>query len=362
MNIKTTQDINAKTYDVLIIGAGIAGLSAAKVLEAEGFSVALVDKGRGLGGRLATRRTGELRLDHGGQYFTASDARFQAEVEAWLEQGIVKPWFDSLTFQDGTPDAHPRPRYIPTEAGMTSLPKALAQSLKADAYLGQRVVKLTQDDQKWQAHLENNMEDAAILEGRQLIVTAPVPQTLALLDASNIALSDAQAHALAGVEYAPSVAVMAVTKHGSPAFDYPHGVAFTDSPSVRWLACNVAKYDQVSENQQAFTIHSTPNYAKAHFDDPFEDLQNDLLSAVEGITQISPSDYDTVQVHRWRYALVETPLASPVFALGLPTDFPPCYLAGDAFGMGSKIETAWLSGLETALCLNDRAKSTAKST
>ncbi|MFN9691077.1 MAG: NAD(P)/FAD-dependent oxidoreductase [Vampirovibrionales bacterium] len=358
MNIKTLETVRETPYDVLIIGAGMAGLSAAKVLEAQGLSVALVDKGRGLGGRLATRRMGELRLDHGGQYFTASDARFQAEVDAWLEQGIVKPWFDSLSFQDGTPDAHPRPRYIPTEAGMTSLPKALAQSLNADAYLGQRVIKLTQDDQKWQAHLE----DGAILEGRQLIVTAPVPQTLALLDASGIALSDSQAHALAGVEYAPSIAVMAVTKHGSPAFKHPQGVAFTDDSSVRWLACNVAKYDQTSENQQAFTVHSTPNYAKAHFDDPLEDLQNDLLSAVEGITQISPSDYDTVQVHRWRYALVETPLASPVFALDLPTDFPPCYLAGDAFGMGSKIETAWLSGLETGLRLKDRAKSTTKST
>ncbi len=358
MNIKTTPEISDKLYDVLIIGAGIAGLSAAKVLETEGLSVALVDKGRGLGGRLATRRMGELRLDHGGQYFTASDARFQAEVETWLQQGIVKPWFDSLTFEDSTPDVHPRPRYIPTEAGMTSLPKALAQSLNADAYLGLRVVKLTQDAQKWQAHLE----DGVILEGRQLIVTAPVPQTLALLDASNIALSDAQSHALSSVEYAPSIAVMAVTKPNSPKFEYPHGVAFTENASVRWLACNVAKYDQASENQQAFTIHSTPNYAKAHFDDPLEDLQNDLLSAVEGVTQVKPSDYDTVQIHRWRYALVETSVESPVFALDLPTDFPPCYLAGDAFGIGSKIETAWLSGLETALRLNDRTKSTAKYT
>ena len=52
MNIKTTEQIQNKLYDVLIIGAGMAGLSAAKVLEAQGLSVALVDKGRGLGGRL----------------------------------------------------------------------------------------------------------------------------------------------------------------------------------------------------------------------------------------------------------------------------------------------------------------------
>jgi renalase len=358
MNIKTTENLENKLYDVLIIGAGIAGLSAAKALEDEGLSVALIDKGRGLGGRLATRRIGELRLDHGGQYFTASDARFQAEVDAWLEAGIVKTWFNTLHFQDGTPDAHPRPRYIPSEAGMTALPKALANALKADAFLGQRVVKLTQAGQKWQAHLE----DGAILEGRQLIVTAPVPQTLALFEASNIALSDDQAHALASVEYAPSIAVMAVTKHGSPTFEYPQGVAFTGNASVRWLACNIAKYTQTSENQQAYTIHSTPEYAKAHFDDPLEVLQNDLLLAVEGITHVKPSDYETVQTHRWRYALVETPLASPVFALDLPTDFPPCYLAGDAFGRGAKIETAWVSGLETSLLLKDRAKSTTKAT
>jgi renalase len=350
MNIKTTEQLENKIYDVLIIGAGMAGLSAAKVLETEGLSVALVDKGRGLGGRLATRRMGELRLDHGGQYFTASDARFQAEVEAWVDAGIVKPWFETLSFQDGTPDAHPRPRYIPTAAGMTSLPKALAHGLKADTTLGQRVVKLTHADQKWQLHLE----DGAILEGHHLIVTAPVPQTLALFEASNIALSEAQAHALASVAYAPSIAVMAVSKPNSPTFEYPQGVALTGNASVRWMACNVAKYAQTSENQQALTVHSTPEYAKAHFDDPLEDIQNDLLLAIEGITQVKPSDYETVQVHRWRYALVETPLTSPVFALDLPTDFPPCYLAGDAFGVGARIETAWLSGLETGLYhLND---------
>ncbi|MEY3368848.1 MAG: hypothetical protein RI973_2003, partial [Bacteroidota bacterium] len=40
-----------KDHDVLIIGAGIAGLSAARRLHTAGWQVAVFDKGRGPGGR-----------------------------------------------------------------------------------------------------------------------------------------------------------------------------------------------------------------------------------------------------------------------------------------------------------------------
>ena len=41
---------------VVVIGAGIAGLVAARELSANDVTVQLVDKGRSVGGRLATRR------------------------------------------------------------------------------------------------------------------------------------------------------------------------------------------------------------------------------------------------------------------------------------------------------------------
>ena len=55
--------------DVLIIGGGLAGLTAATILTEKGKIAIVLDKGRGPGGRMSTRRMGEARCDHGAQFF-----------------------------------------------------------------------------------------------------------------------------------------------------------------------------------------------------------------------------------------------------------------------------------------------------
>ena len=61
------------TADAIVIGAGLSGLIAAGTLQANGARVLVLDKGRGVGGRLATRRTHSGIFDHGAQFFTAGD-------------------------------------------------------------------------------------------------------------------------------------------------------------------------------------------------------------------------------------------------------------------------------------------------
>ena len=68
---------------VLVVGAGMAGLSCARVLHEAGRQVTVVDKSRGLGGRMSTRRGDDWQADHGAQYFTARDADFINEVARW---------------------------------------------------------------------------------------------------------------------------------------------------------------------------------------------------------------------------------------------------------------------------------------
>ena len=46
--------------NVVVIGAGMSGIACARALQAEGVTVRLIDKGRGVGGRMSTRRAAVL--------------------------------------------------------------------------------------------------------------------------------------------------------------------------------------------------------------------------------------------------------------------------------------------------------------
>ncbi len=77
---------------IIIIGAGLAGLIAARELDAAGADVLVLDKGRSPGGRLATRRVGGATLDHGAQFFTVRSPAFAKTVDDWLARGLVHAW------------------------------------------------------------------------------------------------------------------------------------------------------------------------------------------------------------------------------------------------------------------------------
>ena len=75
---------------IIIVGAGLAGLMAAQSCVQAGHNVIVFDKGRSVGGRLATRRIDSAVLDHGAQFFTVRDAAFQIHVDTWFSAGVVR--------------------------------------------------------------------------------------------------------------------------------------------------------------------------------------------------------------------------------------------------------------------------------
>src|SRR5271157_3380698 len=91
----------SKHADCLIVGAGITGLVAGHSLLAGGFSILVLDKGRGVGGRLATRSFEGGRFDYGAQFFTVRNPAFRPLLNEWLAAGIVAPWSEGFLLPDG---------------------------------------------------------------------------------------------------------------------------------------------------------------------------------------------------------------------------------------------------------------------
>jgi len=81
---------------VLVVGGGISGIAAAREVQRAGRSVVVCDRGRRLGGRMASRTTGGRPVDIGASYFTVSDPAFAAVVEDWRRRGPAREWTDTF--------------------------------------------------------------------------------------------------------------------------------------------------------------------------------------------------------------------------------------------------------------------------
>ena len=77
--------------DVTVIGGGISGLACARAATAAGLSVRVLDRGRRVGGRLATRTLWGRPVDHGASYFVVGDsAPFEELVAGWQDGGLAR--------------------------------------------------------------------------------------------------------------------------------------------------------------------------------------------------------------------------------------------------------------------------------
>ena len=122
--LKNTMPTHEPSADVLIIGTGVSGLIAAREIQRAGRSVLLLDKGRGLGGRLASRRIGAATFDHGAQFITTRDARFEEILTQGAQAGVMEEWCRGFC---AAADGHTRWRGQPA---MTAFAKYLAQGLE----------------------------------------------------------------------------------------------------------------------------------------------------------------------------------------------------------------------------------------
>jgi predicted NAD/FAD-dependent oxidoreductase len=307
---------------VVIVGAGLSGLVAAHELQAAGADVAVIDKGRSPGGRLATRLIGGATLDHGAQFLTVRTPAFQRRVDDWIGRGLLTVW----SYGFGSAEAHPR---FVAPAGMNSLAKDLAVGL--DVSSSTMAVAVRPRGSQWQVVLD----DGSVRLADRVVVTTPLPQASALLADAGIELDDR----LKRTEYDRTIALLA-TLDRPPRIDAPGGVQ-RPNDDVGFLADNVAKGVSATP---AITLHASAAWSETHW----EHAAADVLASLVDLARPWLGDATTLEAHvqKWRYATPRTTWPDPFWE----SVDRGIVLAGDAFN-GPRIEAAHNSGLAAAHAL-----------
>lgn len=316
--------------DILIIGGGMAGLSAATALAAVGQRIIVLDKGRGPGGRMAARRAEiggqQVGFDHGAQYFTARDPAFREAVAAWEAAGVAAPW--PAAGEDawvGSP-------------GMNACVKAMAEAL--DVRWGVRAERVERNGAIWRIATGDQSFTAATM-----LVAVPAEQAAVLLGETAPEL----AALAASVASAPCWAVMAGFNEGLP---IAADTYCSDTGPVSWAARNSAKPGR--SGVETWVIHASPARSRELIDLPKEEVAQILLADFFAATGAAPESPQHLDAHRWLYAL-------PRAIKGEGARFDAALrigIAGD-YLHSPRVEGAWLSGRALAQAvLQERVAST----
>lgn len=298
--------------ETIIIGSGMAGITCARTLADAGQPVRVLDKGRRMGGRMATRfvRTaaGDLTFDHGAQYLRPRDPEF-AQV---LAQAGVRSWPDERD--------HGRVVGVPE---MSGVPRKLADGLAVSQKT--EVTSIAWRCGSWQLGTKNEAVKAS-----RVIVTVPAPQVMFLFDRALPFAAD-----LARVVMQPCLTLMAAFPVDSPR---PFASRLDRTHPLTWIAQDSNKPERTQE-AVTWVAQASPRFSCDHLEANPDDIAARMLSLLADVLGLDPTLATYVRAHRWRYAHTSTPLGQPF----LRTDDCTLYVGGD-WCLGPRVEDAWQSG------------------
>jgi hypothetical protein len=284
---------------VIVVGAGIAGLACARELLDAGVPARVIERGRVVGGRLASKRLDDRYADIGAAYLTADHPAFRGLLDSWRIAGLAHPWTDTFRVHDGAGvSSTTGPVRWAAPGGLRSLAENLAREL--DVTLRQEVTALP-------------AADAVVLA-----MPGPQAQRITALDLAQ--------------EWSPVLS--AVLTYPDRVWDDFHGAFVNDHPVLTTI-CDDG--DRRGDRAPVLVAHSTADFARPRLADPAA-AAGDMAAAVGELIGLPAAA--SVRVHRWTFA-------QPAPGDGLFHRAGNVYVAGDAFGR-PRVQTAWLSGRAVA--------------
>lgn len=343
-----------------ILGAGMAGITAARTLVQAGHRVSVYEQAAQVGGRMATRDTPWGSFDIGAQYFTVRDQRFSQALQVVPgTSACVRPWSaNAVRVLDPlghvVEAARPtREAHFVATPGMQSLVAHWAAPLLASGavHLGTRVERLARDRldaTRWQLELQG--EQTVVVGGFDAVLCAlPHAQTTQLLRLSG---ADAAATGLIehlhGVTVAPCWTLMlAFPQASQPTLGYlgpQWNVARSTHHRIAWLARESSKPRRSSVER--WTVQASPEWSLEHVQDDPARVEAKLLKAFAELTGIRAQPAQVLS-HRWGQA-------KTIQALGTSHVYLPQHGLGTCgdWHLGHRVEDAFVSGLSLALAVH----------
>lgn len=317
--------------DVLIVGAGLAGAAAARALAVAGRHCIVLDKGRGPGGRLSTRRIDGAGFDHGAACLQAVGEAFRAWLDAEVRAGRMAVWGETWV---GVP-------------GMDAVVAGLLDGL--DVRWSVTVAGLHRRDGLWTALAADGR---CLAEAPALVLAVPAPQALALLSVGLEAVPGMAAltglgelvEALRRVRFAPCWAGLVVVDEAAAPL-----ASGSQQRADSVLAVIFREADKPGRATAGhWVLHATEAWSQTHLELDAERVAPLLRAAFVDASGVPDTAIRSMTAHRWRYAQPISGMADGAAAVqaGL-------MLAGDAIGLPADAavppaERAWRSGGEAA--------------
>ena len=306
-------------FDTVVVGGGISGSKMVDLLSRQGEKVLLLEKSRGLGGRLCTRYTPFGKFQHGAQFFTIRNAEFYEEITPYIQNAECKEWGPLGYLKDGIwQKATSTPRYVFVNSTSTLCSHWAKQ---AEVCLTAQVQSLS-FDQIWRIHLQ----DGQVYTAKKLVLSMPLEQAKSLLPIE-VELPLVQ-------EWHLGASVMFYSKKP---LHLPNGFVggFVNGSPIRFVANQESK--QNSDERQAWVLVLNEEWAQSHWKQ--EGLLRHWLHHCQDIfgESIDESLVEWSTVHFWKFAELKKSQGQqqwyPQYQLGL---------VGESF-QGGRIEGAYLS-------------------
>ncbi len=326
--------------DALVVGAGLAGVTAARELTRLGYSALVLERRDRPGGRCATRTMEGGVFDYGAQHFTVREKAFQDIVGEWQQQGAARVWCFGFAYADGVVERPGHPRWYGTN-GMRWLVESLGKEVAVRC--GAAVRRVMEQRGGWRVETS----EGDIYEAKAVLMALPMPLAIRLISDEDTWRFGAALAPLLSVEYDSCFAAMLLLE-GESGIPAP-GAIKVDEDGIAWIADNRMK--GISPAMDAVTVLADATWSRELLTMETEHAATLVAERAGRHLESKPA---RVWGYRWHYAMPTRLLPSEHFEL---YGRAPLLFAGDAFCDG-KIEGAALSGLAAAKRLGELLEGT----